>query len=62
MAENGDRMRILLVEDDRVIAGAVREQAESEGHSVDRAARLDEAGRQGLTPGTVKPCPPPPSG
>ena len=44
MAENGDRMRILLVEDDRVIAGAVREQAESEGHSVDRAARLDEAG------------------
>lgn len=37
-------MRILLVEDDRVIAGAVREQAESEGHSVDHAARLDEAG------------------
>lgn len=37
-------MRILLVEDDRVIAGAVREQAESEGHSVDWAARLDEAG------------------
>lgn len=44
MAWNGDRMRILLVEDDRVIAGAVREQAESEGHSVDHAARLDEAG------------------
>lgn len=37
-------MRILLVEDDRVIAGAVREQAEGEGHSVDHAARLDEAG------------------
>ncbi|MBC2834581.1 response regulator transcription factor [Paragemmobacter straminiformis] len=37
-------MRILLVEDDRVIAGAVREQAESEGHSVDHAARLDDAG------------------
>ncbi|AWB50339.1 DNA-binding response regulator [Gemmobacter aquarius] len=37
-------MRILLVEDDRVIAGAVREQAESEGHSIDHAARLDEAG------------------
>lgn len=37
-------MRILLVEDDRVIAGAVREQAESEGHSVDHAARLDAAG------------------
>lgn len=36
-------MRILLIEDDRVIAGAVREQAESEGHSVDWAARLDEA-------------------
>lgn len=44
MAVNGDRMRILLVEDDRVIAEAVREQAESEGHSVDHAARLDEAG------------------
>ena len=37
-------MRILLVEDDRVIAGAVREEAESEGHSVDWAGRLDEAG------------------
>ena len=37
-------MRILLVEDDRVIAGAVREQAESEGHSVDHAVRLDAAG------------------
>ncbi|MBU9698670.1 response regulator transcription factor [Rhodobacteraceae bacterium HSP-20] len=36
-------MRILLVEDDRVIAGAVREQAEGEGHSVDHAARLDAA-------------------
>lgn len=36
-------MRILLVEDDRVIAGAVREQAEVEGHSVDHAGRLDEA-------------------
>ena len=36
-------MRILLIEDDRVIAGAVREQAESEGHSVDWAARLDAA-------------------
>lgn len=36
-------MRILLIEDDRVIAGAVREQAESEGHSVDHAARLDAA-------------------
>lgn len=36
-------MRILLVEDDRVIASAVREQAEAEGHSVDHAGRLDEA-------------------
>lgn len=36
-------MRILLVEDDRVIAGAVREQAEAEGHSVDHAGRLDGA-------------------
>lgn len=36
-------MRILLIEDDRVIAAALREQAEGEGHSVDWAARLDEA-------------------
>ncbi len=36
-------MRILLIEDDRVIANALREQAEGEGHSVDWAARLDEA-------------------
>ena len=36
-------MRILLIEDDRVIASALREQAEGEGHSVDWAARLDEA-------------------
>jgi len=36
-------MRILLIEDDRMIAGAVREQAESDGHSVDHAARLDAA-------------------
>ena len=36
-------MRILLIEDDRVIATALREQAEGEGHSVDWAARLDEA-------------------
>jgi two-component system OmpR family response regulator len=37
------RMRILLIEDDRVIATALREQVEGEGHSVDWAARLDEA-------------------
>ena len=36
-------MRILLIEDDRVIAAALREQAEGEGHSVDWATRLDEA-------------------
>ncbi len=36
-------MRILLIEDDRVIATAIREQAEGEGHSVDCAARLDAA-------------------
>ena len=36
-------MRILLIEDDRVIATALREQAEGEGHSVDWVARLDEA-------------------
>ena len=36
-------MRILLIEDDRAIATALREQAEGEGHSVDWAARLDEA-------------------
>ena len=36
-------MRILLIEDDRVIATALREQAEGEGHSVGSAARLDEA-------------------
>ena len=36
-------MRILLIEDDRVIAAALREQTEGEGHSVDWAARLDAA-------------------
>jgi two-component system, OmpR family, response regulator len=36
-------MRILLIEDDRVIATAIREQAEGEGHSFDWAARLDAA-------------------
>lgn len=36
-------MRILLIEDDRVIGTALREQAEGEGHSVDWAARLDDA-------------------
>lgn len=36
-------MRILLIEDDRIIATAVREQIEADGHSVDMAARLDAA-------------------
>lgn len=36
-------MRILLIEDDRVIATALREQAEGEGHCVDWAARLGDA-------------------
>ncbi|AWD21861.1 response regulator transcription factor [Pseudogemmobacter blasticus] len=36
-------MRILLIEDDKVIGAAVREQIEADGHSVDWAMRLDEA-------------------
>lgn len=36
-------MRILLIEDDKVIGAAVREQIEADGHSVDWALRLDEA-------------------
>lgn len=36
-------MRILLIEDDRVIATALHEQAEGEGHCVDWAARLEDA-------------------
>jgi two-component system, OmpR family, response regulator len=37
-------MRILLIEDDKVIGSAVREQIEADGHSVDWAQRLDAAG------------------
>lgn len=37
-------MRILLIEDDRVIGGAIRDQVGSEGHSVDWVQRLDAAG------------------
>lgn len=37
-------MRILLIEDDTVIGGAVVEQLESDGHSLDWAMRLDAAG------------------
>ncbi len=36
-------MRILLIEDDRFIGQAVREQLEADGHSVDWAKRLDDA-------------------
>jgi two-component system, OmpR family, response regulator len=36
-------MRILLIEDDKVIGAAVAEQLESDGHSVDWAKRLDTA-------------------
>lgn len=36
-------MRILLIEDDKVIGAAVREQIEADGHSVDWAQRLDAA-------------------
>ncbi|MEH6653293.1 response regulator transcription factor [Loktanella salsilacus] len=37
-------MRILLIEDDKVIGAAIREQLECDGHSVDWAMRLDAAG------------------
>jgi two-component system, OmpR family, response regulator len=37
-------MRILLIEDDKVIGSAIREQLECDGHSVDWAMRLDAAG------------------
>lgn len=37
-------MRILLIEDDKVIGSAIREQLEGDGHSVDWAMRLDAAG------------------
>lgn len=37
-------MRILVIEDDRVIGGAIRDQVDSEGHSVDWVQRLDAAG------------------
>jgi two-component system OmpR family response regulator len=36
-------MRILLIEDDKVIGAAVAEQLESDGHSVDWVMRLDAA-------------------
>lgn len=36
-------MRILLIEDDKVIGSALREQVEADGHSVDWVLRLDTA-------------------
>jgi len=37
-------MRVLLIEDDRVLGAAVRDQILADGHSTDWATRLDEAG------------------
>ncbi|SFO11605.1 two-component system, OmpR family, response regulator [Roseovarius lutimaris] len=37
-------MRVLLIEDDRVLGAAVRDQITADGHSTDWATRLDEAG------------------
>lgn len=36
-------MRILLIEDDKIIGSAVREQIDADGHSVDWVQRLDAA-------------------
>lgn len=36
-------MRILLIEDDKIIGSAVREQIDADGHSVDWVQRLDDA-------------------
>ena len=50
--ENGNTMRILLIEDDTVLGAAVRDQIGADGHSVDWVTRLDAAkrfnGRNGL--------------
>lgn len=37
-------MRVLLIEDDAVLGGAVRDQIAADGHSIDWATRLDDAG------------------
>jgi two-component system OmpR family response regulator len=37
-------MRVLLIEDDTVLGGAVRDQIAADGHSIDWAVRLDAAG------------------
>ncbi len=36
-------MRILLVEDDKSLGAAIREQIAADGHSIDWAKRLDAA-------------------
>lgn len=36
-------MRVLLIEDDTVLGAAVRDQIAADGHSIDWAARLDDA-------------------
>lgn len=36
-------MRVLLIEDDKIIGSAVREQIDADGHSVDWVQRLDSA-------------------
>lgn len=43
MQTAGVRMRVLLIEDDNVLGGAVADQIRADGHGVDRAARLVEA-------------------
>ena len=37
-------MRILLIEDDEILGGAVRDQVIADGHAVDWARRLGDAG------------------
>lgn len=40
MQTAGVKMRVLLIEDDNVLGGAVADQIRADGHGVDRAARL----------------------
>lgn len=43
MRTAGVKMRVLLIEDDNVLGGAVTDQIRADGHGVDRAARLADA-------------------
>lgn len=43
MQTAGVKMRVLLIEDDNVLGGAVMDQIRADGHGVDRAARLADA-------------------